>query len=227
MSRISEIQEIASDLNLQNISKGMVDLSNSSSEELDYLKFVLGKEQELRNINRRIRNTQESHLPKNKAFVKERINKGLLWQIEKLEKLDWIDNEQNIIVIGNCGTGKTSLVCHLGTKALCEGHKVSYATVDNFLYTIKNKDKISKQDSRYRHMLSSSLIIIDDMMYAGISDEDLMLFYHAIILLNETRSIVIVTNRELSEWKQGRNDLHLMTTLIERLTPNSQLIRIE
>ena len=76
-------------------------------------------------------------------------------------------------------------------------------------------------------MLSSSLIIIDDMMYAGISDEDLMLFYHAIILLNETRSIVIVTNRELSEWKQGRNDLHLMTTLIERLTPNSQLIRIE
>ena len=70
------------------------------------------------------------------------------------------------------------------------------------------------------------MIIIDDMMYARITDEELMNFYHAIMLLNETRSIVIITNRELSAWGQGGNDSHLMQTLIERLSSNSQQIRL-
>ena len=64
------------------------------------------------------------------------------------------------------------------------------------------------------------------MMYAGLSDEELMDFYHTIMLLNETRSIVIITNRELSSWQQSGNDRHLMQTLIERLSVNSQQIRL-
>lgn len=46
------------------------------------------------------------------------------------------------------------------------------------------------------------------------------------MLLNETRSIVIITNRELSSWQQSGNDRHLMQTLIERLSVNSQQIRL-
>ena len=64
------------------------------------------------------------------------------------------------------------------------------------------------------------------MMYAKLMDEDLMLFYHTIMLLNETRSIVIITNRELSEWIRTGNDSHLTQTLIERLSENSQQLRL-
>ena len=189
------------------------------------VKKVLQQEQDLRDSAQLVRREHESRLPR-KEFLPEKLNSGVSWQIEQLEKLGWIDIDQNLFIIGKCGTGKTSLAAHLGQKALVCGIKVSYTTIDDFLYTLETKNSVGKQMQRYKHWLASSLIIIDDMMYAGLSDEELMDFYHTIMLLNETRSIVIFTNRELSSWQQSGNDRHLMQTLIERLSVNSQQIRL-
>ena len=79
---------------------------------------------------------------------------------------------------------------------------------------------------RFRYFTASSLIIIDDMMYTGVRSEDLVGFYHSIMLLNETRSIIFITNRELSSWLEATEDRHLMQTLIDRITVNSQIIRL-
>lgn len=157
----------------------------------------------------------------------KRLNSGTAWQIEHLQSLEWIDEDQNLFIIGKCGTGKTSLVSHLGRRAIEAGITVSYETIESFIYTIENKNNIAGQRVRYKHWLNSSLIIIDDMMYAGLNNEELTEFYHTITLLNETRSIVIITNREFSSWVSRSNDAHLMQTLIERLTINSQLIRLK
>ena len=70
------------------------------------------------------------------------------------------------------------------------------------------------------------VIIIDDMMYTSVRNEDLVKFYHSIMLLNETRSIIFITNRELSSWVDAAEDKHLMQTLIDRITVNSQIIRL-
>ena len=132
----------------------------------------------------------------------------------------------SINYIGKCGCGKTSLAAHLGRKALEAGIKVSYNTFDDFLYTINNKDASDKQMRRFRYFTASSLIIIDDMMYTGVREADLVKFYHSIMLLTETRSIIFITNRELSSWLEATEDRHLMQTLIDHITANSQIIRL-
>ena len=71
-----------------------------------------------------------------------------------------------------------------------------------------------------------SVIIIDDVMYANIIPEDLPLFYRAVSFLNEERSLIIITNRELSGWISAAEDTHLMQTLVDRITANSQIIRL-
>ena len=92
--------------------------------------------------------------------------------------------------------------------------------------TIKNKDKSRKTEIIYRYMLDCSVIIIDDVMYANIMPEDLPLFYRAVSFLNEERSLIIITNRELSGWISAAEDTHLMQTLVDRITANSQIIRL-
>ena len=64
------------------------------------------------------------------------------------------------------------------------------------------------------------------MMYTRIPDEDLPRLYHAITFLNETRSLIIITNRELSTWANGAEDEHMVNTLVSRLTSGSQIIRL-
>lgn len=46
------------------------------------------------------------------------------------------------------------------------------------------------------------------------------------IFLQETRSIIIVTNRPLSSWKEMKVDSHLMETLQKRLIQNAQIISL-
>ena len=225
MSNIGDIKELARRLQLFNLARGDIDLSGASKANLDFLQKILTQEQELRDSARYVRLEHDSHLPR-KEFIMDKLNSGVKWQIEHLEKLGWIDDDQNLFIIGKCGTGKTALASHLGRKAIAADIKVSYNTVESFLYTLAAKDHIHKQLQKYKYWLSCSLIIIDDMMYAGLTDEELMNFYHTVMLLNETRSIVIITNRELSGWTQNGNDSHLMQTLIERLSANSQQIRL-
>ena len=225
MTSITEIQELARTLNLQNIAKGIIDLSQDKESNLAYLKDVLQKEVDKREEFAVLRREKAGRLPK-KEFVTTNINSGITWQIERLEELEWIEKDQNLILIGKCGCGKTSLAAHLGRKALEAGIKVSYNTFDDFLYIINNKDTSDKQMRRFRYFTASSLIIIDDMMYTGVRNEDLVKFYHSIMLLNETRSIIFITNRELSSWVEAAEDRHLMQTLIDRITVNSQIIRL-
>lgn len=225
MTSITEIQELARTLNLQNIAKGVIDLSNDKDSSLAYLKEVLQKEVDKREEFAVLRREKAGRLPK-KEFIKTSINSGIAWHIERLEELEWIEKDQNLIVIGKCGCGKTSLAAHLGRIALEAGIKVSYNSYEDFLYTIDNKATSEKQRRRFRYFTQSSLIVIDDMMYTGIREEDLVKFYHSIMLLNETRSIIFITNRELSSWVDAAGDKHLMQTLIDRITANSQIIRL-
>ena len=225
MTSISEIQELARILNLQNIAKGVIDLSHDKESNLAYLRDILQQEVSKREEYAILKREKAGRIPK-KTFVTSNINSGIAWQIERLEELEWIEREQNLILIGKCSTGKTSLAAHLGRKALETGIKASYATFDDFLYTVKHKSMSEKQRQRFKYWTSCSLIIIDDVMYTGVSMEDLMVFYQSIMLLNESRSVILITNRELSSWTDAAEDKHLMQTLIDRVTAHSQIIRL-
>ena len=48
-----------------------------------------------------------------------------------------------------------------------------------------------------------------------------------LIFLSETRSIVLITNRDLSEWKEMKVDAHLVETLKARLMSDAQLIHLK
>ena len=207
MTDISKIVEAARILNLQNIAHGYIELEDKPElSNLDYLYWVLSQEIEMRQEAAMAKREKESKLPY-KEFLKSRVNEGIAWQIDRLESLQWIDEFQNLIIIGECDKGKTSLASHLGRRALEAGEKVSYRS--------------DRHQRQFRYITQPSVVIIDDMMYARIPDEHLPKLYHALTFLNETRSLIVITNRELSTWSNGAEDTHMVETLVSRLTAGS------
>lgn len=87
MTSITEIQELARTLNLQNIAKGIIDLSHDKESNLTYLKDVLQKEVNKREEFAVLRREKAGRLPK-KEFVTTNVNSGITWQIERLEELE-------------------------------------------------------------------------------------------------------------------------------------------
>ena len=71
------------------------------------------------------------------------------------------------------------------------------------------------------------MVIIDDVFYITPTDEELKVFYKTVTFLSETRSLIIVTNRPMSEWTKMGVDKHLAETLRKRLMAGAQLIHLK
>ena len=90
----------------------------------------------------------------------------------------------------------------------------------------RRKDTIPKAEATFSYMKECDLIIIDDVFYVEPTRAELQSFYRAISFLNETRSIIFITNREISAWIDAVEDKHLCQTLLDRVMVNCQIVRL-
>lgn len=219
MADAKEIQELAKILNLQNIANGTIDLNDETISNKDYLYKILLEEVNIRNANK-LKDIKKSSRLKQMIFDETRITDGLKWKLSKLKEFDFALKRQNIFIVGDCSTGKTLLVSSLGMNALEKGAKVIFITFDDLLVEAKIKKKV------WNNILNADLVIVDDVFYMSPTEEELVLMYKIMMFLQETRSIIIATNRSLSLWKDMKCGPHLMETLQKRLMQDAQIITL-
>ena len=220
MATVTEIRDLARILGLWNIAKGNIDITDETVSNMDYICNIFLAEIEMRGAKKKETLRKESHLP-DKAFDKSKITQGLKWQLQKIEQFNFKEQIQDFVIVGDCGTGKTSLATEIGGYAIDKGASVQYITIEDLFPVIKN------QTSRWNKILKSDMIIIDDVFYIAPTEEELVTFYRTIVFLSETHSIVIVTNRQMSEWTKMGVDKHLSETLRKRLMANAQLMHLK
>ena len=106
-------------------------LSNTSYLKMSFEERIahLVKNEVTERRNRRVRQlTSRSKLKYKQAFLEEtdyrasrNLDKSL---ILTLSQNQWIEHNQNIIISGATGTGKTWLACALGNRAIMDGYSV-------------------------------------------------------------------------------------------------------
>ena len=220
MATVTEIRDMARILGLWNIAKGNIDITDETASNMDYICNIFLAEIEMRKIKKRETLQGESHLP-DKTFDKSKITQGLKWQLQKIEQFNFRNGIQNFVIVGSCGSGKTSLACELGGYAIDKGAGVQYITIEDLFPAIKN------HSPRWKKILKADMVIVDDVFYITPTDEEMVTFYKTITFLSETHSLVIVTNRPLSEWTKMGVDKHLAETLRKRLMSNAQLMHLK
>lgn len=105
-------------------------------------------------------------------------------------------------------------------NALEKGSKVIYITLEDLLVELKIKKKV------WNTILNVDLVIVDDVFYMSPSEEELIQIFKPMMFLQETKSLIKVTNRPLSLWKEMKVNSHLMETLQKRLMQDAQIISL-
>ena len=219
MADIAEIKELAKSLNLMNVYKGVIDISDEKVSNLDYLYNILKQEVDIRKENKITKLLAESRLPK-KIFDDSIISQGLKWQLKEIEKIDFKNIKQNIVIVGEVATGKTSLATYITRTAIQKGAKAIYFAEEDFIEAYKIRKTMRSK------ILHSDLIVLDELFYLTPSDVNLVYLYKTIMFLAETRSFIFVTNRPLSEWENMNVDKHIATTFCQRIMTDAQLIHL-
>lgn len=220
MADINEIRELARRLNLMNVASGAIDISKEYLSNTDYLYDILSKELEIRHANRLREIEHDARLP-NKRFSHKSITEGLELELTKIKNFDFKNGKANILIVGDCCTGKTGVAVEIAKAAIEKEARVIYETVDDLLFIIKAKKR------RWSHILKADLIILDELFYVEPTKEELLEIYRALTFLGETRSLILITNRGLSKWKRMDVDRHLIETLQQRLMHDFHLIHLK
>ncbi|MCK9268424.1 MAG: ATP-binding protein, partial [Alkaliphilus sp.] len=86
--------------------------------------------------------------------------------IKELVSCDFIKKRQNIVMIGNPGTGKTHLSIALGIKACMQGINVKFYTAANLANELIEAQEYKKLIRLEKQIIKAELLIIDELCKA-------------------------------------------------------------
>ena len=205
-------------------------LHQARQEGIDYEEFLLGLteiELKVRAKNRFKRLLREAKFPCVKTFETfsfdsaPDLNRSL---IEELETGKYIRERRNIIFVGKNGTGKTHLATALGIEACKQDVQTRFVTgccLVNELLEARDNKILSKLIQKYsRH----DLLILDDLGAVSHSQEGAELLFQVLAERHESRSVIITTNLEFTEWTNIFIDPTMTSVLLGRLTHRAYII---
>lgn len=195
----------------------------------DFLVALLKQEIEARQESNRQRKIKAAGFPYLKTIDEldfsrfEHLTEAF---INELASCDFVDNHQNIVMIGNPGTGKTHLSIGIGIKACMQGMNVKFFTAANL-----SNELIEAQDNHKLIRLEKSiskadLLIIDELSYLTFNRHQSELLFKVIADRAERRSVIVSTNLSFSEWTTMFENTTMVTALIDRLTFRSHVLNM-
>lgn len=230
MDKLDQIKDHAKELNLNylriNADKIIEEADLKDYSYQDILIRILENEIELRDKKaqeRRLKNAGFPVIKKIEDFDLDFQKSITRKQVNRLLEMEWIDRMYNLIFLGPPGVGKTHLSISLGYKAVEQGYKVSFVTMDNLMHVLKTQEISRKSKGKMNRILSSSLVIIDELGYLPITREEANLFFQLISALHEQSSIIITSNKGLEDWTELLGDLALTTAVLDRITYRCEL----
>lgn len=150
-------------------------------------------------------------------------------QIEELSNLGFIKRNENIILLGQSGVGKTHLAIALAHKAVQHRYKVRFTTTADLLMQLSNAKKNKRYESFIKQtIMSPSLLIIDEIGYFPMTKEDAHHFFQVISKRYERGATIVTSNLVFSQWSGiFANDKVVTTAILDRLLHHSHIINIQ
>ena len=180
------------------------DLENVTNRQ--FLLSVLETEVKGRNERRRKRNYSAAHFPPNirplEEFNPEELESGISQaQLDRLKELSWLDNSGNLVFAGPPGLGKTMVALGLGLHAINNGYTVCFEKMVNLVKILDNAETERTAEIGYTPITKSQA----NRFFTFISDTC------------ETSSIILTTNKEITDWAELMGDPILTTALLDRI----------
>ena len=186
-------------------------------EQVDYRHYLLRiTELELLDRERRAteRRIRQAKFPVVKTMVLE------------LARCEFLARRENVLLLGNSGTGKTHIALALGLAACQRGHRVRFTTTAALVSElIEARDE--KKLLRFQKQIASyELLIVDELGFVPLSKTGAELLFEMLSQRYERGSTLVTSNLPFQEWTEILGSERLTGALLDRLTHHVNILEM-
>jgi len=206
--------------------------AEAAREGQDHVRYLLRLveleliDRERRMVERRIR---AARFPAVKSFdtfdfiAIPSLNKPLVLELARCE---YVVARDNIIALGNSGTGKTHVCLALGLAACQRGLSVAFATAAGLVHQLMEARDEKRLLRLQAQLAAVKLLIVDELGYVPLSQTGAELLFEVFSQRHEHGSTIVSSNLPFDEWTSVFGNQRLTGALLDRLTHHVHILEM-
>lgn len=194
---------------------------------LRFLDALLRAELEERERSAVARRLREAHLPRVKTleeFDFAQAPRVSPTQILTLAGGEYLEKNEPVVFLGECGTGKTHLATGLCVAACRQRRRVRFATASGLVNDLLEAQHTHQLGRALTRWARYDLICIDELGYVPLAELGAELLFQVISERAERAAVIVTTNLPFSEWTQVFPNARLCKALLDRLTDRAHIL---
>lgn len=228
-----QLEEHLTGLKLATVRRQYSELAEKAQIETlsypEYLLSVVGVECQVRRMKRIDLHLRESHLPLEKSlecFDLNRLPKKVSQQVKTLLHGNFIGHNENVLIFGNPGSGKTHLVCALAQELIKQDKRIYFTTCAMLLQELLAAKRKLKLKQLLKKLNRYDAIIIDDIGYVQQEKEEMEVLFTLLADRYEQGSVMITSNLPFSKWENIFKDPMMTAAAVDRIIHHSVILEL-
>jgi DNA replication protein DnaC len=144
----------------------------------------------------------------------------------ELVRRELLLRRENVLLLGNSGTGKTHVALALGLAACQRGHRVRFTTAAAMVHELMEAHDEKKLLRFQKQTAAYELLIVDELAFVPLSKTGAELLFEVFSQRYERTSTLITSNLPFQEWTEILGSERLTGALLDRLTHHVHILEM-
>ena len=143
---------------------------------------------------------------------------------EEIEAAAFVEQKENLVLLGTVGTGKTHLATAIALKLCEQGRHVRFYTATGLATILQERQQKGTLTGFMNSLRKVELLVLDEIGFITLHKEASELLFQIVSDCYEQKSLIITSNLEFSQWNTVFGNDKLTAAMIDRIIHHSHIL---